>query len=408
MKKFSIGIAAFLCSLAMTTTCFADYDTATIQQVQQALNEAGFDCGTPDGIAGKGTAAAVSAYQEANGLTVDGQINDELLGSLGLLQESETAQDQTEGGEAVQDHAEGEATAPSSGEVSGDTAATFDETLYEGRWEPVTASDTPADLEMFIPSEWERLNFADMLQFGPEGDDNHYIQIQFRTIDADEAAIDQYRSVMEQNGMSPTNVNNIDVYLSESDSRIEGSLIYEGKYLIVLISENTDSDPGWNEMASNAVYSLRKEVVQDVRTDERIVSPITPEGDDHQYTISVPATWNVQERDGGYNFFAPGIADIDATVKSFVRSLEENPLEESLESIRSRGTFSSETEEDINGINAVVFTTEEDGYIREYAILINEKNTIGVSITPDQKHYTSEEWNALADEIIHSITEADR
>ena len=35
------------------------YDSTIIQQVQQALNDAGFDCGTPDGIAGKGTAAAV-------------------------------------------------------------------------------------------------------------------------------------------------------------------------------------------------------------------------------------------------------------------------------------------------------------------------------------------------------------
>ncbi len=56
----------------------------TIAAVQEALNEAGFDCGTADGIAGAKTTAGISAYQEANGLTVTGQIDDELLAALGI------------------------------------------------------------------------------------------------------------------------------------------------------------------------------------------------------------------------------------------------------------------------------------------------------------------------------------
>ena len=38
-------------------------DSATVQIVQQALNDAGFDCGNPDGKAGAKTEAALREYQ---------------------------------------------------------------------------------------------------------------------------------------------------------------------------------------------------------------------------------------------------------------------------------------------------------------------------------------------------------
>ncbi|MDO4475486.1 MAG: peptidoglycan-binding domain-containing protein [Lachnospiraceae bacterium] len=59
-------------------------DAATIQKVQEALNSAGFDCGTPDGVAGNGTYAALNAYQEANGLTVENVITGKLLKAMGI------------------------------------------------------------------------------------------------------------------------------------------------------------------------------------------------------------------------------------------------------------------------------------------------------------------------------------
>jgi len=59
-------------------------DKATVKQVQQALNDAGFNCGTPDGIAGKNTANAIQSYQQAHGLTVTGTITGELLDAMGL------------------------------------------------------------------------------------------------------------------------------------------------------------------------------------------------------------------------------------------------------------------------------------------------------------------------------------
>ena len=59
-------------------------DTATVQIVQKALNDAGFDCGTPDGKAGEKTAAALREYQKSKGINVNGVITDELLEALGV------------------------------------------------------------------------------------------------------------------------------------------------------------------------------------------------------------------------------------------------------------------------------------------------------------------------------------
>lgn len=57
-------------------------DSATVQIVQTALNEAGFDCGTPDGKAGDKTTEALKAYQASKGINVNGVITDELLETM--------------------------------------------------------------------------------------------------------------------------------------------------------------------------------------------------------------------------------------------------------------------------------------------------------------------------------------
>lgn len=59
-------------------------DRDTVQKVQQALNDAGYSCGTPDGVAGKKTVAAITQYQTDKGLTATGTVTDELLSALGL------------------------------------------------------------------------------------------------------------------------------------------------------------------------------------------------------------------------------------------------------------------------------------------------------------------------------------
>lgn len=58
-----------------------------VKAVQQALNEAGYDCGKVDGLAGKKTEAAVKAYEKDKGLPVDGVIDDALLEMLGITEE---------------------------------------------------------------------------------------------------------------------------------------------------------------------------------------------------------------------------------------------------------------------------------------------------------------------------------
>ncbi|MBY6113477.1 lytic murein transglycosylase [Mameliella alba] len=51
--------------------------------LQRGLTRAGFDAGTPDGVIGKKTEAAISAYQQARGLPVTGQPSRALLQALG-------------------------------------------------------------------------------------------------------------------------------------------------------------------------------------------------------------------------------------------------------------------------------------------------------------------------------------
>ena len=66
-------------------------DATTIRIVQQALNEAGYNCGTPDGLIGGKTTEAITAYQTAKGITVNGLVTDELLQSLGVVEKVQEA-----------------------------------------------------------------------------------------------------------------------------------------------------------------------------------------------------------------------------------------------------------------------------------------------------------------------------
>jgi hypothetical protein len=53
-------------------------------QVQQGLSEAGFYHGAIDGVVGEGTRRAIRSYERANGLRVDGRIDNQLLATMGL------------------------------------------------------------------------------------------------------------------------------------------------------------------------------------------------------------------------------------------------------------------------------------------------------------------------------------
>ncbi len=66
-------------------------DRITIRIVQEALNAAGYNCGTPDGISGANTERAITEYQTAKGLTVTGTVTDELLHSLRIVEKVQKA-----------------------------------------------------------------------------------------------------------------------------------------------------------------------------------------------------------------------------------------------------------------------------------------------------------------------------
>jgi hypothetical protein len=55
-----------------------------VVQVQERLARAGYYHGRVDGVMGSQTRSAIRAYQRAHGLRVDGVMNDQLLGTMGL------------------------------------------------------------------------------------------------------------------------------------------------------------------------------------------------------------------------------------------------------------------------------------------------------------------------------------
>ena len=57
---------------------------AVVTQIQTKLKSWGYYTGTVDGIYGSGTERAVRAFQQKNGLTVDGKAGDQTLAAMGL------------------------------------------------------------------------------------------------------------------------------------------------------------------------------------------------------------------------------------------------------------------------------------------------------------------------------------
>jgi hypothetical protein len=57
---------------------------SVVVQVQERLSRAGYYRGRVDGVMGSQTRSAIRSYQRAHGLRVDGMVNDQLLGTMGL------------------------------------------------------------------------------------------------------------------------------------------------------------------------------------------------------------------------------------------------------------------------------------------------------------------------------------
>jgi hypothetical protein len=83
-RTLAILLAFVLMFSAVPAFASESTDKDTVKKVQKALNEAGYDCGMPDGIAGKNTQQAISRYRADKGLEGTGAIDDELLDALGV------------------------------------------------------------------------------------------------------------------------------------------------------------------------------------------------------------------------------------------------------------------------------------------------------------------------------------
>ena len=57
---------------------------AVVTQIQTKLKSGGYYTGSVDGVYGSGTERAVRAFQQKNGLTVDGKAGDQTLAAMGL------------------------------------------------------------------------------------------------------------------------------------------------------------------------------------------------------------------------------------------------------------------------------------------------------------------------------------
>ena len=84
MKKTFALILVMLLTLSCAAFAVDYTNKGIVKQVQQALNDAGYNCGTPDGIAGKKTHAAIRQYRQDKGLDDGEAIDDALLAALGL------------------------------------------------------------------------------------------------------------------------------------------------------------------------------------------------------------------------------------------------------------------------------------------------------------------------------------
>jgi len=95
LSTFITPGAAEFTNLPIVVTAQAAYNKATIYDVQEALNNAGYDCGTPDGVVGKNTKASIRKYQKDNDLKVTGTVNKTLLKMLGVTVTKSTSSSNT-------------------------------------------------------------------------------------------------------------------------------------------------------------------------------------------------------------------------------------------------------------------------------------------------------------------------
>lgn len=77
-------LASSILALSLATVPVVAQSHSTIQAVQQALKDKGFDPGSVDGVNGSATRAAIKKFQAQQNLTADGRLGPKTLDALGI------------------------------------------------------------------------------------------------------------------------------------------------------------------------------------------------------------------------------------------------------------------------------------------------------------------------------------
>ena len=237
MKKLiALALATLMLLSMLPTALAAEYkDKATVKDVQQALNDAGYDCGKPDGAAGKKTKAAITAYQTDKGLEVTGVIDDALLESLGVELSDEDAPAEDAQAESASDEVSPEEEI--SPEVPQEIADLID--LPDGLPDTLDGLAEKYDLET-LGALYEQLDFEtilhDLLEQGtatlPDlgvewteaSIENRYVDGNDATTVSNDLALDSVEGV--------TTISLDDEYLTSEDSSFITLVLYfEGGYV---------------------------------------------------------------------------------------------------------------------------------------------------------------------------------
>jgi hypothetical protein len=128
-------------------------DSEQVRCLQQALHDHGIDSGPVDGWFGPVTRGAVVAYQQASGLTVDGQVGQETAGSLGIWSPSSsntTDDDNNDSDTRQQQSAPARSSSNSGGGTVWDRLAQCES---GGNWSINTGNGYYGGLQ-FLPSSW--------------------------------------------------------------------------------------------------------------------------------------------------------------------------------------------------------------------------------------------------------------
>src|SRR5258708_20541889 len=84
LRALVIAIFAVSTTAAMANISPSLNDSSNVRELQQALNDKGFDSGPVDGKAGPQTKAAIKKFQQAQNLTASGKLDQQTVAALAL------------------------------------------------------------------------------------------------------------------------------------------------------------------------------------------------------------------------------------------------------------------------------------------------------------------------------------